>query len=110
MLTESTSELRRELSRCTTLLAFARISPSVSALSVTPIAHSATPSTTTSLAIITTHHATWRRMATLLLDVRGRNNFGGQMQPLAQEIKTFGCEGVVVPLPGELGFQIATRR
>ena len=48
-------------------------------------------------------------MAALLLDVRLRHNLGRQVQPLAQVVETLRGEGVVVPLPGELGLEEAAR-
>ena len=46
-------------------------------------------------------------MGALRLDVRSGNNLGGQVQPLAEVVETLGGQGVVVPLPGELGLDIA---
>lgn len=46
-------------------------------------------------------------MGTLLLDVGGGDNLGGEVEPLAQVVKTLGGEGVVVVLPGELGLDVA---
>jgi hypothetical protein len=43
----------------------------------------------------------------LLLDVGLRNDLGGEVEPLAEVVKTLGGEGVVVPLPGELGLEVA---
>ena len=39
----------------------------------------------------------------------GRDDLCGKMQPLAEIVEPFGCEGVVVPLPGELGLEVAAR-
>jgi hypothetical protein len=44
---------------------------------------------------------------TLLLDVGLGNDLGGEVEPLAEVVKTLGGEGVVVPLPGELGLEVA---
>ena len=48
-------------------------------------------------------------MATLLLDVRLGHDLGGQVQPLAEVVEALGGEGVVVPLPAELGLEEAAR-
>lgn len=49
-------------------------------------------------------------MRPLLLDVCGRNNLCGDVQPFAEVVKAFGCECVVVPLPRELRLQVIPRR
>lgn len=46
-------------------------------------------------------------MGTLLLDVGGGNNLSGEVEPLAEVVKTFGGEGVVVVLPREPGLDEA---
>ena len=46
-------------------------------------------------------------MRALLLDVGLGDDLGGKVQPLAEVVKTLGGEGVVVPLPGELGLEVA---
>lgn len=46
-------------------------------------------------------------MGTLLLDVGGGNNLSGEVEPLAEVVKTLGGEGVVVVLPRELGLDVA---
>jgi hypothetical protein len=43
----------------------------------------------------------------LLLDVGLGNDLGGEVEPLAEVVKTLGGEGVVVPLPRELGLEVA---
>ena len=48
-------------------------------------------------------------MATVLLNVGGRNNFRREMEPFAKVVKTLGGQGVVVVLPGELGLKVPTR-
>ena len=48
-------------------------------------------------------------MRALLFDVGGWNDLGGKMKPFAQVVETLGGEGVVVPLPGELGLEEAFR-
>jgi hypothetical protein len=44
-----------------------------------------------------------------LLDVRSRNDFGGEMQPFSEIVETLGGESVVVVLPRELSLHISTR-
>ena len=46
-------------------------------------------------------------MAALLLDVSGRDDLSGQVQPFAQVVEALGGESVVVVLPRELGLEIA---
>ena len=48
-------------------------------------------------------------MRARLLDVRLRHNLRRQVQPLAQVVETLGRQGVVVPLPAELGLEEAAR-
>ena len=48
-------------------------------------------------------------MGTLLLDVGGGDNLGGEVEPLAEVVKTLGGESVVVVLPRELGLDVAAR-
>lgn len=48
-------------------------------------------------------------MAALLLDVRLGNDLGGEVQPFAEVVETLWGEGVVVPLPRELGLEVAAR-
>ena len=100
------SQLRSELARSTTLLAFASIPSSVSTLAVTTVTTTATAEWS-ALALTLTEHATGRSVRSLLLDVGGRNNLGGQVQPFAEVVETLGGQGVVVVLPGELGLDIA---
>ena len=45
----------------------------------------------------------------MLLDVGARNDLGWEMKPLAEVVKALGSQGVIVILPGELGFEVATR-
>lgn len=47
-------------------------------------------------------------MRALLLDVGLGDDLGREVEPLAEVVKTLGGEGVVVPLPGELGLEVAT--
>lgn len=46
-------------------------------------------------------------MGALRLDVGSRDDLGGKVQPFAQVVEAFRREGVVVPLPGELGLEVA---
>jgi hypothetical protein len=48
-------------------------------------------------------------MRSLLLDVGCWDNLGGKMKPFSEIVQTLRCEGVVVPLPGELGLEVAAR-
>jgi hypothetical protein len=48
-------------------------------------------------------------MRSLLLDVGGRNDLGGEVKPLSEVVETLGGESVVVVLPRELGLDVATR-
>jgi len=43
----------------------------------------------------------------LLLDVGLRDDLGGEVEPLAEVVETLRGEGVVVPLPRELGLEVA---
>jgi hypothetical protein len=45
----------------------------------------------------------------LLLDVRLRHDLGREVQPFTEILETLGGEGIVVPLPGELGLDVAAR-
>ena len=46
-------------------------------------------------------------MRALLLDVRRGDDLSREVEPFAQVVEPFGSEGVVVVLPGELGFEVA---
>ena len=48
-------------------------------------------------------------MRSLLLDVSLRNDLSWEVEPFAEVVETLWGEGVVVPLPGELGLQVAAR-
>ncbi len=48
-------------------------------------------------------------MRPLLLDVGGRDDLGGEVEPLPEVVETLGGEGVVVVLPRELGLDVAAR-
>jgi len=43
----------------------------------------------------------------LLLDVGRGNDLGGQMKPLAEEVQPLGGQSIVIPLPRELGLEVA---
>lgn len=46
-------------------------------------------------------------MRTLLLDVRLGDDLGGKVEPFAEVVEALRREGVVVPLPAELGLEVA---
>lgn len=48
-------------------------------------------------------------MATLLLDVGSRDNFGREVKPLAEVRKTLLGQSVVIVLPAELGLDVTAR-
>jgi hypothetical protein len=100
----TTGELRVESTGSTTLLLLAILATAVATLTV---ATGATTSATTALAGVTTEHAARGSVRALLLDVGLGHDLGGEVQPLAEVVKTLGGEGVVVPLPGELGLEVA---
>jgi hypothetical protein len=102
--------LRSELSRWCTLLALSTsITTSVSSLTITTVTTtSATSTERLALALtLTAHHATRRSMGSLLLDMGSRNNLCGKVKPFAEVVETFGGEGIVVILPGELSLDVA---
>lgn len=109
----SNSQLRVEFTRGTALLALTTgFASSVAALAVSSVATVATVATTaaaerSSLAFALTHHASGRSVGSLLLDVCGGNDLGGQVEPFAEVVETLGGEGVVVVLPGELSLDVA---
>ena len=94
-----------------TLLATALLAASVATLTVTTALATATAAAESPLAalLVTAHHATGRGMRPLLLDVGGRNDLGGEVEPLPEVVETLGGEGVVVVLPRELGLDVAAR-
>jgi hypothetical protein len=100
-------QLRSILSRSTTaLLALTSVAPSVSALTVATVATTSTAERP-SLALTLAEHASGRSVRPLLLNVGSGDNLGGEVKPFAEVVETLGCEGVVVPLPGELGLDVA---
>jgi hypothetical protein len=110
-------QLRVEFTRGTTLLATltTSISSSVATLTVSTVTTVASVTTTTTakgtlLALTLAHHASGRSVRSLLLNVGSRNNLGGQVKPLSEVVETLGGQGVVVPLPRELGLDIAAGR
>jgi hypothetical protein len=76
---------------------------------VTASVTSVAPPATRPPLTVAAHHATGRRVALGLLDVRRGDNLGGEMQPLAEVLETFWSERVVVVLPGELGLEVVAR-
>lgn len=46
-------------------------------------------------------------MRSLLLNVGGRNDLSGKVEPFAEVVEAFGGQGVVVVLPRELSLDIA---
>ena len=96
---EAATERGSELAGGTALLA-ALLAAAVATL---------TGSTGTTLTVFTAHHATRGSVGTLLLDVGGGDNLGGEVEPLAEVVKTLGGESVVVVLPRELGLDVAAR-
>ena len=119
--------MRSEFTRGTALLAtLAGIPSSVATLTVTTVTSVTTTATTKRppLALALAHHAAGRSVGSLLLDVGSGDNLGGEVEPLAEVVKTLeteealdsgpsclrdnaitylGGEGVVVVLPRELG-------
>lgn len=104
--TSRDSQLRSEFTRSTALLALTSITSSVSTLTVTTVTATATAEWS-SLALFLTEHAAGRGVRSLLLDVGGGHNLGGQVKPFAQVVEALGGQGVVVVLPRELGLDIA---
>jgi hypothetical protein len=104
--------LRSELSGWCTLLALsASITTSVSSLTITTVTTATSATSTERLALaltLTTHHATWRSVGSLLLDVGSRNDLSGKVEPFTEVIETLRSEGVVVVLPRELSLNVAT--
>lgn len=116
---EATAEARGELAGGTTLLGLL-LAAAVATL---------TGSAGTALTVLTAEHAAGRSVGALLLDVGSRDNLSGEVEPLAEVIKTLekqkksdtshfewrglivrtylGGEGVVVVLPRELGLDVA---
>lgn len=95
------SQLRVELARGTALLALTSITTAVAAFTVATVA--ATATTEGSTALLITEHTAGRRMRALLLDVGGRNDLGGEVEPLAQVVQALGGQGVVVCSRGNPG-------
>lgn len=99
---EATTELRSELARSTTLLTLTLVTAAV-------LATATLAAGSTALTVVTAEHAAWGSVAALLLDVGLRNDLSGQVEPLAEVVKTLSSEGVVVPLPRELGLEVTAR-
>ena len=102
------SQFRVEATRGATLLALTGLTSAVSALAVAA-ATLRSAAKGTALALALTEHTAGRSVGALLLDVRGGNNLGGEVQPFAKVVETLGGQGVVVVLPRELGLDIAAR-
>lgn len=102
------SQLRGVFAGSTTLLALTSIAPSVSALTVATVATTSTAKWPSLLAAVT-EHASGRSMRPLLLDVGSRDNLSREVKPFAEVVETLGGQSVVVPLPRELGLDIAAR-
>jgi hypothetical protein len=93
-------QLGPELAGGTALL----VEPSpVTALAVTTVTTVAAGAT----ALVTTAHAGGRNVGAGLLDVGGRDDLGGEVEPLAEVGETGLSQGVVVVLPRELGLDVA---
>lgn len=103
---KATTELWVEAAWSTTLLVLAELAAAVATLAVTTWAATAT---TTTLTVLAAHHAAWRSVRALLLDVGLGDDLGWEMEPLAEVVEALGGEGVVVPLPRELGLEVAAR-
>lgn len=99
---ETATELGLELSGSATLGLLAALTATV-ALAVATAA-AATAGTPLGVAA---EHAAGRSVRALLLDVRLGHDLGGEVEPLAEVVEALGGEGVVVPLPGEAGLQVA---
>ena len=83
---EATAEAGGELAGGTALLA-ALLAAAVATL---------TGSTGTALTLLTAHHAAGGSVGTLLLDVGGRDNLSGEVEPLTEVVKTLGyCQASV---------------
>lgn len=87
-------QLRVELARGTTLLALTSITSSVAALTVATVATAT--ATERSAALLITEHTARGSVGSLLLDVRSRNDLGGQVEPLSEVVETLRSQGVVV--------------
>ena len=106
--TEATTELWVEAtgSHTTFLITIASLATTVLA-TVTITSWASTSGTTWWTVAITTHHAAWWSVRALLLDVGLWDDFGGKVEPFAEVVEALWGEGVVVPLPGELGLEVA---
>jgi hypothetical protein len=102
-------QLRSKVARGTALLALTSITAPVAALPVATVAATATAAAEPPLAALLAQHAAGRGVGPLLLDVGGRDNLGGEVQPLPEVVETLGGQGVVVVLPRELGLDVAAR-
>jgi hypothetical protein len=101
---ESTTESRSKLAGGATLLSTFLVAATVATVTVTT---GATTATGAALTLFSTEHAAGRSVRTLLLDVGGRHNLGGDVEPFAEVVETLGGEGVVVVLPREASLDVA---
>lgn len=93
----------------TTLLALTSVPAAVATLTVATVATTSAAEGPPLALTLSAEHATGRSMRSLLLDVGGGDNLSGQVKPFAEVVETLGGQGVVVPLPGELGLDVAAR-
>lgn len=99
-------QLRSEVAGGTALLALTGLTASVTTLTVATVA-TATATESALTAALIAEHAAGGGVRPLLLDVGGRDNLSGEVEPLAEVVETLGGEGVVVVLPRELGLDVA---
>jgi hypothetical protein len=108
--TEATTELWCEFTWGCAFLAFTSITATIVATvpAITTIAPASTTTASTTLSVISANHTLGWCVGALLLDMGGGYNFGRKMEPFAEVIKTLWGQSVIVPLPGELGLDVAT--
>lgn len=101
------SQLRVEFTRSATALlaALTSISSSVATLTVTATA----TAERSAFALTLTHHSSGRSVRSLLLNVCGGDDLGGEVKPFSEVVETLGGEGVVVVLPRELSLDVSAR-
>jgi hypothetical protein len=102
--------LRGELSGgCTFLALTTSITSTVTSLTITVTTTATTSAKRLTFTLtLTTHHSTRRCVRSLLLDVRSRDNLGGEVEPFTEVVEAFRSESVVIVLPWELSLDIAT--
>lgn len=107
------SQLRVEFTRSATALlaALTSISSSVATLTVTTVATVTATATAerSAFALTLTHHSSGRSVRSLLLNVCGGDDLGGEVKPFSEVVETLGGEGVVVVLPRELSLDVSAR-